>query len=132
MLNLTHLSRLDLNLLVLFSVVLEEGQVARAAGRLNLTPSAISHGLGRLRQLLHDPLFLRTPRGVVPTDRAMELAEPVAEILARVGSVIATAAPFDPLMSRRRFRIGAPDGASAVLLEPLFARLRKQALGIDT
>jgi DNA-binding transcriptional LysR family regulator len=131
MLNSAHLARIDLNLLVLFSVVLEEGHVARAAGRLNLTPSAVSHGLGRLRRLLNDPLFLRTPRGVVPTDRARELAAPVAEILARVGSVIATAAPFDPSTSRRRFRIGAPDGASAVLLEPLFARLRKQALGID-
>jgi DNA-binding transcriptional LysR family regulator len=131
MLNSAHLARIDLNLLVLFSVVLEEGHVARAAGRLNLTPSAVSHGLGRLRRLLNDPLFLRTPRGVVPTDRASELAAPVAEILARVASVIATAAPFDPATSRRRFRIGAPDGASAVLLEPLFARLRKQALGID-
>ena len=88
-------------------------------------------GSGGCGGLLNDPLFLRTPRGVVPTDRARELAEPVAEILARVGSVIATAAPFDPSTSRRRFRIGAPDGASAVLLEPLFARLRRQALGID-
>jgi DNA-binding transcriptional LysR family regulator len=131
MLNSTQLSRIDLNLLVLFSVVLEEGHVARAAGRLNLTPSAVSHGLGRLRRVLNDPLFLRTPRGVVPTDRARQLAEPVADVLARVGSVIATAAPFDPSTSRRRFRIGAPDGASAVLLEPLFARLRKQAPGID-
>ena len=108
MLNLAHLSRIDLNLLILFSVVLEEGHVTRAAKRLNLTPSAVSHGLGRLRRLLNDPLFLRTPRGVVPTDRASDLAAPVAEILARVGSVIATAVPFDPSTSRRRFKIGAP------------------------
>jgi DNA-binding transcriptional LysR family regulator len=131
MLNAAQLARLDLNLLVLFSVVLEEGHVARAAGRLNLTPSAVSHGLGRLRRLLNDPLFLRTPRGVVPTDRARGLAEPVAEIMARVGSVIATAAPFDPATSRRRFMIGAPDGASAVVLALLMARLGKQAPGID-
>jgi DNA-binding transcriptional LysR family regulator len=131
MLNAAQLARIDLNLLVLFSVVLEEGHVARAAGRLSLTPSAVSHGLGRLRRLLNDPLFLRTPRGVVPTDRARRLAEPVAEIMARVGSVIATAAPFDPATSRRRFMIGAPDGASAVVLAPLMARLDKQAPGID-
>jgi DNA-binding transcriptional LysR family regulator len=131
MLNSSQLARIDLNLLVLFSAVLEERHVARAAGRLHLTPSAVSHGLGRLRRLLNDPLFLRTPRGVVPTERASELAEPVAEILARVGSVIATAAPFEPSTSRRRFTIGAPDAASAVLLAPLMARLGKQAPGID-
>ena len=56
--------------------------MGRAAGRLNLTPSAVSHALGRLRDLLNDPLFLRTPRGVVPTARALELGEPVADILA--------------------------------------------------
>ncbi len=77
MLNQTHLSRVDLNLLVLFSVVLEERHVARAAGRLNLTPSAVSHAIRRLRDLLNDPLFLRTPKGVVPTARALELDQPV-------------------------------------------------------
>lgn len=131
MLNAAQLARIDLNLLVLFAVVLEEGHVARAAARLNLTPSAVSHGLGRLRRLLSDPLFLRTPRGVVPTDRARQLAEPVADILARVDNVIATAAPFDPATSRRRFMIGAPDGASAVVLAPLMTRLGKHAPGVD-
>ena len=67
MLKPAHLSRFDLNLLVLFHVVYEEQPVARAAERLSLTPSAVSHGLGRLRRLLNDPLFLRTPqrRGAV-------------------------------------------------------------------
>ena len=58
--------------------------MARAAQRLNLTPSAVSHGLRRLRRLLHDPLFLKTPSGVKPTDRARALAGPVAEVLTRV------------------------------------------------
>ena len=49
---------------------MEERHVGRAADRMNLTPSAVSHGLGRLRRLLNDPLFLRTPKGVVPTARA--------------------------------------------------------------
>ena len=68
------LSRADLNLLVLFEAVLQEGHVGRAAERLSLSPSAVSHGLGRLRRMLQDPVFLRTPRGVVPTARALELA----------------------------------------------------------
>src|SRR4051794_27617944 len=131
MLNEIDLSRTDLNLLVLFEVVLEERHVGRAAARLNLTPSAISHGLGRLRRLLNDPLFLRTPRGVVPTVRATELAAPIADVLARVRNVISTAEPFDPATSTRRFTIGAPDGSSAVFLPSLLAELRRTAPGID-
>lgn len=131
MLNEIDLSRADLNLLVLFETVLAERHVGRAAGRLRLSPSAVSHGLGRLRRMLNDPLFLRTPRGVVPTARAEELAAPIAEILARVRSVVATAAPFDPATSTRRFTIGAPDGVSAVFAPVLLAGLRQAAPGLD-
>ena len=131
MLNKIDLSRTDLNLLVLFEVVLEERNVGRAAAKLNLSPSAVSHGLGRLRRLLNDPLFLRTPKGVVPTARAMELAEQIAEVLARVRNVVARAGPFDPATSMRRFTIGAPDGVSAVFLPPLLAALEREAPGID-
>ena len=127
MLNEIDLSRADLNLLVLFEAVLETRHVGRAAEKLKLSPSAVSHGLGRLRRLLSDPLFLRTPKGVVPTERASELAEPIADVLARVRRIISTAEPFDPAMSTRRFTIGAPDGASAVFLFPLLAGLRRSA-----
>ena len=74
MLNKTNLARIDLNLLVLFETVFEERHVARAAMRLHVSPSAVSHGLGRLRRLMDDPLFLRQPKGVVPTERAKLLA----------------------------------------------------------
>ncbi len=123
MLNVSHLARIDLNLLTLFQAVLEEGHVGRAAWRLNLTPSAVSHGLKRLRALLNDPLFLRTPKGVVPTERAVALAAPIADILARAASVLETAAPFDPASTRRRFMIGAPDALLAAFIAPSLARL---------
>jgi DNA-binding transcriptional LysR family regulator len=131
MLNEIDLSRIDLNLLVLFEVVMKERHVGRAAVRLNLSPSAVSHGLGRLRRLLDDPLFLRTPKGVVPSARAAELAEPIADILARVKRVISSAEPFAAATSTRRFTIGAPDGISATFLPPLLASLRGPAPGID-
>jgi DNA-binding transcriptional LysR family regulator len=131
MLNEIDLSRADLNLLVLFEAVMRERNVGRAAEKLSLTPSAVSHGLGRLRRLLNDPLFLRTPKGVVPTDRAIDLAEPVAEILAKVRSVVASAEPFDAATSTRRFSIGAPDAVSAVLIRALLAELERRAPGID-
>jgi DNA-binding transcriptional LysR family regulator len=131
MLNEIDLGRADLNLLVLFEVVLREQHVGRAAERLRLSPSAVSHGLGRLRRLLGDPLFLRTPKGVVPTARASELAHPIADILARTRSVIASAEPFDPARSRRRFVIGAPDAVPAVFLPRLLGTLRRTAPAID-
>jgi DNA-binding transcriptional LysR family regulator len=131
MLNASHLSRVDINLLVLFRVVLDEGHVGRAAARLNLTPSAVSHALGRLRELLNDPLFLRTPKGVVPTARAMELSQPVAEILAQVENVMASAAPFDPATSNRRFVIGAPDAVLASGLISLLPRIERRAPDVD-
>ncbi|MGY3618792.1 LysR family transcriptional regulator [Bradyrhizobium sp. USDA 10063] len=131
MLNEINLARADLNLLTLFEVIFRERHVGRAAVRLNLTPSAVSHGLGRLRRLLNDPLFLRTPKGVVPTARATALAEPIAELLARARHVLAGAEPFDATKSARRFVIGAPDGVSSVFLPPLLAALQSRAPGID-
>ena len=88
--NEINLARADLNLLALFEVIFSERHLGRAAVRLNLTPSAVSHGLSRLRRLLNDPLFLRVPKGVMPTARALALAEPIADVLARARNVLAT------------------------------------------
>jgi DNA-binding transcriptional LysR family regulator len=81
--------------------------------------------------MFNDPLFLRTPKGVVPTARANALAPAIADVLARTRSVLAAAEPFDPAKSKRRFTIGAPDGASAVVLPPLLDALKREAPGID-
>jgi DNA-binding transcriptional LysR family regulator len=131
MLNQINLARFDLNLLVVFDVVLAEKHVARAASRLNLTPSAVSHALGRLRRLLNDPLFLRTPKGVVPTARALELAAPVAEILERVKGVVGAAARFDPRTSGRRFLVGAPDAVLTSMTTPLVEHVSATAPNVD-
>ncbi|MGL4237801.1 LysR family transcriptional regulator [Tabrizicola sp.] len=130
MLNQIDLSRTDLNLLVLFETVLAKGHVGHAAAVLNLSPSAVSHGLGRLRRLLNDPLFLRTPRGVTPTDRALELSPRIAEILQGVRGVLGTAEPFDPATSTRRFRIGTPDSALAVHGPLLVQQVGAEAPGV--
>jgi DNA-binding transcriptional LysR family regulator len=131
MLNEINLNRTDLNLLVLFQAVMDEAHVGRAARRLRLTSSAVSHGLNRLRRLFNDPLFLRTPKGVVPTERATLLAGPVADILTRVGHLVATADPFDPARSRRTFTIGAPDAVTAVILPALMSSLSEAAPNVD-
>ena len=131
MLNEINLARIDLNLLALFEVIFRERHVGRAAVRLSLTPSAVSHGLSRLRRLLNDPLFMRVPKGVVPTARALALAEPIADVLARARNVLSVAEPFEPAKSQRRFIIGAPDGTSPVFLPALLAHLQRHAPGID-
>lgn len=130
MLNQIDLSRIDLNLLVLFEVVLSKGHVGQAAAALNLSPSAVSHGLGRLRKLMNDPLFLRTPRGVTPTERALDLAPRIADILQGVRGILSTADRFDPATSTRRFRIGTPDSALAVHGPMLMQRVRVEAPGV--
>lgn len=130
MLNQIDLSRTDLNLLVLFDTVLRERHVGRAAAALNLSPSAVSHGLGRLRRLLNDPLFLRTPRGVIPTDRALGLAPRIAEVLQGVRGVLTEAEAFDPASSTRRFRLGVGDAFLCTVGPSLAARLAKLAPGI--
>jgi DNA-binding transcriptional LysR family regulator len=131
MLQETDLSQIDLNLLVLFEAVMRERHVGRTAARLHLSPSAVSHGLSRLRRVLHDPLFLKHPKGVVPTDRASDLAAPIADILQRIRGVVANAEGFDAERSTRRFTIGAPDAVFAVVLPPLLAALEKLGPHID-
>ncbi len=127
MLNEIDLSRIDLNLLVLYEAVMAERHVGRAAQRLNLSPSAVSHGLGRLRAMLGDPLFLRTPRGMVPTDRALALEPAVAGVLAAIRQVVASAEPFDPATSTRRFRIGTGDAIFGMCGPALVSRLAVEA-----
>ncbi|HEY0817872.1 MAG TPA: LysR family transcriptional regulator [Rhizobacter sp.] len=131
MLNESDLSRIDLNLLVLFEAVMRERHVGRAAERLNVSASAVSHGLGRLRRLLNDPVFLKTPKGVVPSERALVLEPAITDVLARVRKVVSSAGPFDPASATRRFTVGAPDGVSAVFLPRLLASVREAAPHVD-
>jgi DNA-binding transcriptional LysR family regulator len=131
MLNRIDLGRVDLNLLVLFEIIFEEQHVGKAAERLHLSPSAISHGLKRLRHLLNDPLFLKHPKGVVPTARAAALAGQVAAMLAQARQVVASADPFEPTRSARKFVIGAPDGIAAVALPRALAAVRREAPNVD-
>lgn len=127
MLHEIDLARVDLNLLVLFEAVFQARHVARAGERLNLSASAVSHGLGRLRRAFNDPLFLKHPKGVVPTALAEQLAEPIARALDQARQVFGRADAFEPRRSARRFTIGAPDGIAAVALPRALAAVRREA-----
>src|SRR5215211_6311254 len=95
--NQIDLRRADLNLLVVFWMLLAERHVGRAAQRLALTQSAASHALRRLRDLFGDPLFVRHPKGVEPTARALALAPAVADILNRTQSLLSSPV-FNPAL----------------------------------
>jgi DNA-binding transcriptional LysR family regulator len=125
------LARADLNLLVVFEALFADRHVGRAAKRLCLSQSATSHALGRLRELFNDPLFVRNPRGIEPTPRGRELAQPIAEALAQIRGFLSPVAAFDPATLQRIFKIAAHDYAMTVLVAPLIAILRAEAPGVD-
>jgi DNA-binding transcriptional LysR family regulator len=124
------LRQLDFSLLVIFQEVYRSRRSTAAAKRLALSQPAISHALGRLRQILEDPLFVRGPNGLRPTSRAVELAPKVDAILGLAGEVINGPTKFDPLASRRLFRVSVNDFVGTLLAEPLislFARVSPSA-----
>ncbi|MET3917623.1 DNA-binding transcriptional LysR family regulator [Variovorax sp. OAS795] len=128
--NLMHIEKLDLNLLRLFDAVFRARSVSRAAEALGLTQPAASHGLTRLRLLLGDALFTRTPGGVAPTPRAERLAVPVQAALAMLQQALSEPERFDPATSRKLFRIHMSDIGEGRFLPALMARLRELAPGV--
>ena len=86
--NDAQLRRLDVTLLLVFDEAMATGKLSAAATRLGLTQSAISHAVKRLREIFDDALFIRTPRGVQPTPRALALRVPVSEALRLLGGTV--------------------------------------------
>ena len=125
------LSRVDLNLLVVFDAIYVEGGITRAAKRLNLTQPAISHALGRLRELFGDPLFERQGHGMAPTPVARAMVVPIREALTTIDSVVGDRGRFDPATSERRFVVGLRDVMEAVVLPRLTAGLLRVAPRVD-
>jgi DNA-binding transcriptional LysR family regulator len=116
---------------VLFDAIMRERHLGRTGTSLHLSPSAISHGLARLRLVLNNPLFLKHPKGVVPTEKASELAPAIGDVLARIRGIVANAEGFDAARSTRRFTIGAPDAVSAVVMPPLLGALAARGPHVD-
>ena len=124
--NEIDLRRFDLNLLVVFEVLMAERNVTEAAARLGRTQSAVSHALSRLRGQLGDPLLLKRGRGMEPTPLALAFFEQARPILASLRRALAPHQRFEPTTAERMFRIGAPDFAHALFTDVL-AGLRRLA-----
>ncbi|MFG1413331.1 MAG: hypothetical protein B7Y12_05590 [Rhizobiales bacterium 24-66-13] len=122
--------QIDLNLFHVFAAIMKHRSVARAAAELSLSPSAVSHALARLRQMLQDDLFVRSDTGLQPTPRAMELSGRVNKGLQQFEAAL-MAVSFDPAKSPRCFRIAASDFFAIYALPHLVQRLSATAPQVD-
>lgn len=125
-----NLARIDLNLLVALDALLSERSVTKAAGRVGLGQSAMSHNLARLRQLFDDELLVRSPDGMRPTPRALALADQVRITLSGIEALVKRADSFDPATAERTFRIGLPDSVEMLVGPHLLDITCKEAPGI--
>ena len=121
---------MDLNLLAYFDALISEGQVSRAAERVNLSQPAMSLALKRLRELFDDPLLVRTPHGMVPTTRARELIGPVREILRRSGDLLHPRGQFVPAEASGSVVLMSTDYVSMLVMPPLMRQIEMIAPGV--
>src|SRR6201746_606066 len=125
-----RLRTIDLNLLVMLEALVAERSVSNAARRLGLTQSAVSHALRRLRTTFNDELFIRSPDGMQPTLRAVEIADVTRAALEQIERTIDKSATFDPATAVRSFNLRISEYVSSYLLQRLCPKLRELAPGI--
>jgi DNA-binding transcriptional LysR family regulator len=121
--------RIDGGLLLVFRELCRRGRTTAVAAHLGLSQSAVSHALGRLRDLFDDPLFLRKPHGLVPTRRALELAPRIEALIDMMGAAVRPEPGFEPSLSSRQFHIAATVYAHESIGAPLVGRMRDAQFG---
>ena len=121
---------IDLNLLVTFLVLMRERSVSRAAAKLFIGQPAASAALARLREQFGDELLVRTPAGMVPTPRALELEAALVPVVEQMQATLFAPASFDPGSAGQTFTLGMPDWVEIWLLPQLFELVRQQAPGV--
>ncbi len=125
-----NIYKINLNLLIAFDVLMTERHVSRASEKLHISQSAMSNALKRLRELFKDELLIKTPAGMEPTTRALELIDSIHEVIDKAQAVFAESEKFDPSKTDRTFRIGMTDYAALVVLPFLQKYLEENAPGI--
>ncbi|MDB5940009.1 MAG: hypothetical protein JWP77_2373 [Polaromonas sp.] len=123
--------KLDLNLLLAFDALMQDGNLTRAGLRLGLSQPSMSHALARLRKIAGDPLFVRVPSGMEPTPFSQQIAGTVREGLALLQGALDGAAVFDPASCNRTFQILMSDIGEMVYLPRLIAKLNSVAPDIN-
>ena len=123
---LEQLAQYDIKLLVAFKVLLEEENVSRAAQRMQVTQSAMSKMLAKLKEVFNEELFIRTSHGVQPTDKALALKAPLNDALDKLGSLL-TPIKFKPALCTRTFRISMLENAANRVIPGLLSNLSRIA-----
>jgi len=126
----TNLRSVDLNLLTALDALLEHNNITRAGAALNLSQPAMSRALMRLRGLFEDPLLVRTGRTMAPTRVALELKQPVRDVLDSVRGLVRPR-EFDPADARGAFHVNAPDATTIVVLSKALEQISRQAPNLD-
>lgn len=121
------LSRIDLNLLVSYQVLMQEKNVTRAAERLFVTQPAMSKTLNRLRNLLDDELFVRSSHGLMPTPKTLELEKPVSDILNQLTELMVTTQEFDPATTAATISLATLGTSASVGMPTFINKLRQNA-----
>src|SRR5258705_3231322 len=124
-------NRLDLNLLRVFDAIFQSRSVTIAASNLHLTQPAVSKQLNRLREVLEDPLFVRTSDGMAPTPRAEAIAGPIRQALSEVRNTIERQVGFDAATAERTFRIFMSDLGQMVLLPKVLQLISRETRAIN-
>jgi DNA-binding transcriptional LysR family regulator len=125
------LSRIDLNLFTVFDAIYREGGITPASKRLHLSQPAVSHALGRLRELLDDPLFERRGNEMIPTPMARSLAATIGQSLGSLEQMLQRAGRFDPASSSRTFTIAVRESQEPSFLPAMMARIGREAPNVD-
>ena len=121
----------NLNLLKVFDAVMRERNITRAAERLCVSQPAISNALASLRALYVDELFIRTPKGVAPTAKALEIADPIRASLKLVDSTLESDFEFRPESLHRQFTVALTDYGELHFLPCLISELNVAAPGVE-
>jgi len=122
-----NLSKVDLNLFIVFDAIYTEANLTRAGQIVGITQPAVSNALARLRETFNDPLFVRTAQGMVPTPMAQNIIGPVRNALSLLRVSVQESRIFNPQQAAKTYRISMTDLTEAVILPPLFQRLRRLA-----
>ena len=129
--HMVNINTLDLNLLLAFEALFAERNVSRAARRIGLSQSAMSHALSRLRTAFDDRLYVSSNRCMVPTTRAITLAKGISSGLSTLRETITTSMEFAPAACTHLFKVGMTDLSQLFFLPSMLDVLTREAPGVQ-
>lgn len=122
-----RLNRVDLNLFIVFEAIYREKSISKVALLLNLTQPAVSNALSRLRKTFNDPLFVRSPQGMLPTSTANNIIGDVRKALDLLRESVGTSNDFEPQLTNKTFKLGMNDLTQFLTLPSLMQTIQQKA-----